>query len=161
MPSRKPAGSSRKMSKAEDLYHKIIIQHNKAPLNAGHMESCTHRAEGYNPVCGDQLIIYLKVKRGVIENITVEADTCAIARASASMMTDKIKGKSIEEFEELRKEFEDLLAGRLDPDRDAHELGDLKYLVGVRKYPNRLKCADLAWQTLKGALEGTSSVTTE
>jgi len=148
------------MSKTEDLYHNIIIQHNKAPLNAGHLESYTHRAEGYNPVCGDQLTVYLQVKDNIIEDITVEADTCAIARASASMMTDNIKGKNLEEFEEVLKEFEDLLAGRLDPHKTNH-LGDLKFLAGVRQYPNRLKCADLGWQAVKGALEGKTSITTE
>lgn len=137
-----------------ELYQQVILEHNKKPRNFHPIENPSHAAEGYNPLCGDHLNIYLKVNNDqVIEDISFVGDGCAISRASASMMTTALKGKRIEEAKELFKQFHKLIIGELKPDRDPHTLGKLTIFSGVWQYPARTKCATLAWHTMRGALD--------
>ncbi len=146
----------------KELYQQVILEHNKKPRNFGKLSPSTHFAEGYNPLCGDHLMIYLDInKDNVVERISFEGDGCAISRASASMMTSAVKGKSVPEVLSLFQEFHDLVTGTLNPEEQAHHLGKLTIFSGIWQYPSRVKCAILAWHTLKGALEQKNSVSTE
>jgi len=136
-----------------ELYQQVILEHNKKPRNFHKIEGASHAAEGYNPLCGDHLNIYLQVNNGVIEDISFVGDGCAISRASASMMTTSLKGKSTEEAKKLFEQFHNLIIGELKPDRDANTLGKLTIFSGIWQYPARAKCATLAWHTMKGALD--------
>ncbi|HZP84627.1 MAG TPA: SUF system NifU family Fe-S cluster assembly protein [Chthonomonadaceae bacterium] len=148
------------MSDLRDLYQEVILDHNKRPRNFGKLEEATRKAEGYNPLCGDQVTVYLKLKEGVIEDIRFEGSGCAISKASASLMTSALKGKTTEEAARLFTEFHDLVTGESEADPD--ELGKLAVFSGVREFPARVKCASLAWHTLHAALENQDEpVTTE
>ena len=143
-----------------DLYQEIIIDHNRSPRNYREIEDPTQRAEGYNPLCGDRLKLYLRVKDGVIDDISFEGAGCAISVASASLMTEQIKGKTEEEAAGLFEQFHQLVtADEEAPPNPA--LGKLAALAGVRAYPARVKCATLAWHTLGSALAGENDATTE
>lgn len=136
------------MSDLLQLYQDIILSHNKRPKNYGTLEGFTHEASGNNPLCGDQVSVYWKIGDGGYEAIHFEAQGCAISRASASMMTELLSGKSNAEAKEY---FSVFLSGLQDPDLEAgmdEKLGDLVALSGVRKYPSRIKCATLAWHAL-------------
>ncbi len=147
---------------SEELYQQVILEHNRRPKNYVKLEPCTHHSEGYNPLCGDHLDVYLRVSpRGVIEEVTFLGDGCAISKASASMMTASIKGKTVDEARHLFDEFHHLLTKELDPEKDAHSLGKLTVFSGIWKYPSRVKCAVLAWRTMKGALDEEKTVATE
>lgn len=145
-----------------DLYQELIIDHGRHPRNFGVPEDYTHMLEGFNPLCGDKLAIYLKVADKVIEDIKFDGVGCAISVASASLMSERLKGKTTDEaialFEPVHK-----LVMTGDPGEDGEEnLGKLLMLGGVCEFPTRVKCATLAWHTLKGALEGESeSISTE
>lgn len=150
------------MSEVSDLYQQVILEHNKKPRNFRRLEPHTHMAEGYNPLCGDHLHVYLDVDAGgLIREASFEGSGCAISKASASLMTMAVKGLSVDKAQKLIAEFHGLLTKKLDPDQDAHELGKLKIFSGIWQYPARVKCAALAWHALRGAIEQKQTVSTE
>jgi len=145
------------MSELNDLYQEVILDHSKNPRNHRKPESFSQTADGYNPLCGDRLTVYLVVKDGVIEDVAFEGSGCAISTASASMMTQTLRGKSVEEGEILFEKFHALLTGSDEP---AEDLGKLVIFSGVRNFPVRVKCATLAWHTVKAALESRPEMAT-
>jgi nitrogen fixation NifU-like protein len=137
----------------KDLYQEVIVDHNRSPRNFGPMEDADRKLEGFNPLCGDRLTLYLKMDGDRISDIRFDGHGCAISVASASLMTEAMKGKTVAEAESLFETFHDLLTtDRQEPDLD--KLGKLAALAGVRDYPTRVKCATLCWHTLHSALEG-------
>ena len=150
------------MSDIGELYQQVILDHNKKPRNFRELDDPTATAEGYNPLCGDQLKLYVKVDaEGRIEDVSFVGSGCAISKASASMLTVNVKGKTVEEATTLFEEFHRLVMGQLDP-ADENHLGRLTIFAGVKEYPARVKCASLAWHTLRAALQGTQDkVSTE
>ena len=148
------------MSELTDLYQEVILDHNKKPRNFRKMEDANRHADGYNPLCGDQIQLYVKVEDGVIRDIGFQGSGCAISKASASLMTSTLKGKSEKEADELFERFHRLVTK--DEAADPEALGKLAVFSGVREFPARVKCASLAWHTLRAALEGKQDkVTTE
>jgi len=139
------------MSDLRDLYQEVIIDHSRRPRNFGPLAQHNHRAEGFNPLCGDRLTLYLKVSDGIIEAASFEGVGCAISTASASLMTEALKGKPVAQAEALFAGFHALLTGEPAPP-DAAPLGKLQVLAGVQEFPARIKCATLAWHTLNAAL---------
>ena len=148
------------MAGLSDLYQEILLEHNSKPRNFKKVEDANQTADGYNPLCGDQITLYLKVVDGVINDVGFQGTGCAISRASASMMTQSIKGQSIEKAEEIFDAFHHMIT-EPDGELDYDTLGDLETLSGINQYPTRIKCAVLAWHTMKAALSGDSEVTTE
>ena len=145
-----------------ELYQQVILEHNKKPKNYRVMEDATHKAEGYNPLCGDQLNVFLKIDSDkVITDVSFEGEGCAISKASASLMTGSLKGKTIEEAKKLFEQFHSLVTGRLDPEKDSNVLGKLTIFSTLWHFPSRVKCASLSWHTMKGALDDQQSITTE
>lgn len=146
-----------------ELYQEVIIEHNKSPRNFRKIPAATHEAEGYNPLCGDHLHVYVHVQDPgeVIDDVSFEGDGCAISKASASLMTTSLKGKTREEANVLFDQFHRLITGELHPDRDPNALGKLTVFSGIWHFPARVKCASLCWHTMKGALEKVKTVTTE
>ena len=149
------------MSELSELYQQVILDHNKKPRNFHKLENANRTAEGYNPLCGDQLNVYLELENEQIKDIGFEGSGCAISKASASMMTQSVKGKSKPEAEQLFDEFHRMATGELDEENDPNHLGKLKIFAGVREFPARVKCATLSWHTLHAALEGQEKVSTE
>lgn len=148
------------MSELRELYQDVILEHSKAPRNYRELQNANHQAEGYNPLCGDHFTVYLDLVGDKIQDVSFQGSGCAISKASASMMTQSVKGKSKEEAEKLFEQFHKLVTGTVNGDRDA--LGKLAVFAGVSEFPVRVKCATLAWHTLQAALEGKQdSVTTE
>ena len=139
----------------DDLYQEIIIDHSKRPRNCHTMDDANHRAEGYNPLCGDQLKLFLKLEDDVVKDVSFVGSGCAISPASASLMTESLKGKSREEALKLLDKFHELLTTDTPVTK---ELGKLVVFCGVRDYPARVKCATLAWHTLKSALTSEADV---
>jgi len=136
-----------------ELYQEMILEHNKKPRNFKELDAPTHSAEGYNPLCGDHLHIYLHVNSDkIIDDISFTGDGCAISKASASMMTVALKGKNIDQVNTLFDQFHKLIVGEIKPDRDPNALGKLSVFSGIWQFPARVKCASLSWHTLKGAL---------
>ncbi|TVT49623.1 MAG: SUF system NifU family Fe-S cluster assembly protein [Denitromonas halophila] len=133
-----------------ELYQEVIFDHNRQPRNFHDMPDADHHADGHNPLCGDQLTVYLRINNDVIEDVSFVGHGCAISTASASLMTEAVKGKTVAEVEALFKDFHALLT-ETPPDRD---FGKLAVLTGVREFPARVKCATLAWHTLHNALIG-------
>ena len=144
-----------------DLYQQIILEHNKKPRNFKELDGATHFAEGYNPLCGDHLKIYLIIKNNIVEDVSFIGDGCAISKASASMMTQTLKGKNIEEAKILFDQFQKLIKGELNPQKDKNVLGKLTIFSGIWHYPARVKCASLSWHTMNGALEKKAKISTE
>jgi nitrogen fixation NifU-like protein len=138
-----------------ELYQETILDHSKRPRNARALEDANRRAEGYNRLCGDKCKLYLKENDGVIENIAVEGSGCAISTASASLMTEALKGRTVAEAENLAARFHELLTKEA---VDSGDLGKLAVFSGVREFPARVKCATLAWHTLRAALESSGKV---
>lgn len=138
-----------------DLYQEIILEHSKAPRNYRKPATANQEAEGFNPLCGDRCTVYLDLEDGAIKDIGFEGSGCAISRASASMMTQTVKGKSRAEAEKIFNQFHKLVTGEGDAISKAAELGKLAAFAGVSKFPARVKCATLAWHTLQSALLGT------
>ena len=138
------------MSGLRDLYQEVILDHNKRPRNFRALAPSTHHADGYNPLCGDKVTVYLNIDDGIIQDIAFQGSGCAISTASASLMTEALKGKPVVEVEPLFEEFHDVVTGTAEP---SPALGKLAILAGVRDYPARVKCATLAWHTLRAALE--------
>lgn len=136
-----------------DLYQEVILDHNKKPRNFGALEGADRRVEGFNPLCGDRYTIYLKLDRNVIRDIRFEGHGCAISKSSASIMTTKLKGKTKEEAEAIFEQFHQLVTGK-SRSADAAALGSMAVFANVSEYPARVKCASLAWHTMKAALEG-------
>jgi nitrogen fixation NifU-like protein len=149
------------VSDPRELYQQVIIEHNKKPRNFGDLEPCTHQAHGLNPLCGDDIVLKLVVKDGVVEDIRFQGHGCAISKASSSLMTVGVKGKSIREAEVLVEQFREMIRGRLDPARDANVLGRLSLFQGVKDLPSRVKCAVLPWATLHSAIHGEDTTSTE
>ena len=149
------------MAGLSDLYQEILLEHNSKPHNFKTLEEVSHTSEGYNPLCGDQISLFLKVVDGVIDDVGFQGTGCAISRASASMMTQSINGQTLEKAEEIFEAFHYMITepgGELDLDT----LGDLETLSGVNEYPTRIKCAILAWHTMKAALsDDSTAVSTE
>lgn len=149
-------------SSKRDLYQEVILEHHKKPRNFRKIEKPTHWAEGYNPLCGDHLHVYLHISADqVIDDISFEGDGCAISRASASMMTAALKGKKVDEAEVLFKEFHRLITGTLNPEKEENHLGKLAIFSGIWHYPARVKCASLSWHTMHGAMNKEKTVSTE
>jgi nitrogen fixation protein NifU and related proteins len=143
----------------DDLYQETILDHSKRPRNHHPMNDANRQAEGYNPLCGDKLKLYLKMDGDVVQDASFEGAGCAISTASASLMTESLKGKTREEALKLLDKFHELLTTDTPASRD---LGKLVVFCGVREYPARVKCATLAWHTLKSALnDAKEPVTTE
>ena len=146
----------------DELYQQTILEHNRNPRNFKKLEGATHVAEGYNPLCGDHLWVYVKVNDlGIIEEAAFEGSGCAISKASASMMTVALKGKNIDEAIVLFNEFHQLVMGELKPDERPNALGKLAVFSGIWQYPARVKCASLSWHTMHGALQKSKTVSTE
>jgi nitrogen fixation NifU-like protein len=146
----------------DELYQQTILEHNRSPRNFKKLEGATHTAEGYNPLCGDHLWVHMKVNpNGIIEEVAFEGSGCAISKASSSMMTTALKGKTIQEATVLFDEFHNLATGQLKPDQQPNHLGKLTVFSGIWQYPARVKCAVLPWHTMHGALKKAKSVSTE
>lgn len=141
------------MSELEDLYQEIVLEHYSRPRNFQRLEGANRSAQGYNPFCGDKITIYLKVEDGVIADVGFQGSGCVISRASASLMTESIKGKSQEEAEEIFRSYHNMLTRPPGSDFDHEKLGDLEILAGVSEFPIRIKCAVLSWHTMRAALE--------
>lgn len=149
------------MSDLRDLYQEVIFDHNRNPRNFYRMDGANRTAEGFNPLCGDRLTLYLKVEDGRIAEVSFQGSGCAISTASASLMTEALKGLSIEEADRMFHGFHDLITQEHGGDVTV-DLGKLEVLSGVREFPTRVKCATLAWHTLNAALEDKDEpVTTE
>ena len=150
------------MFDAQDLYQEIVMDHNRRPRNFGSIADSTSSSEGFNPLCGDQVTVFLKVSDEIVEDVSFEGVGCAISKSSASMMTEGVKGKSVEEALTVFQAFRRMLTTTSDQVEDSEVLGDLEILKGVSQYPTRIKCATLSWHTLQAALQGSGSdVSTE
>ena len=149
------------MSELSELYQQVILDHNKKPRNFHKLEGANHHADGYNPLCGDQLTVYLQLDGDTVTEVAFEGSGCAISKASASMMTVAVKGKSRQEAENLFDEFHRMVTGELDEEASPNALGRLKIFAGVREFPVRVKCATLPWHTLRAAFDDARPVTTE
>jgi nitrogen fixation protein NifU and related proteins len=149
------------MSELSELYQQVILDHNKKPRNFHKLETANHSAEGYNPLCGDHLTVYLNLEDDLVKDIGFEGSGCAISKASASMMTQAVKGKSKEQAENLFQEFHSMVTGALDEETQENSLGNLKIFAGVREFPVRVKCASLPWHTMHAALNEQEQVSTE
>ena len=150
------------MSELRELYQEVILDHSKHPRNFGKLESCNHHGEGFNPLCGDHITIYLTIKDDTISEVRFEGTGCAISTASASMMSENLRGKTRQEVEELFQRFHNLVTGASQETLECAGLGKLAVFSGVREFPVRVKCATLAWHTLISALHNDAkSVSTE
>jgi nitrogen fixation NifU-like protein len=149
------------MSELSELYQQVILDHNKKPRNFHKLEAANRTAEGYNPLCGDQLTVYMELKDEVVKDVSFEGSGCAISKAAASMMTQSVKGKTKQEAETLFNEFHRMVTGELEIDETPNNLGRLTIFAGVRDFPARVKCASLSWHTMHAALKGEGVVSTE
>jgi nitrogen fixation NifU-like protein len=148
------------MSELRDLYQEVILDHNRRPRNCYAMSCANRTADGHNPLCGDTVKVYLRIDDGRIDEISFQGSGCAICTASTSLMTESVKGKTVEQATELFREFHDMLTGVAA--EQGLDLGKLQVFEGVREYPVRVKCATLAWHTLKAAIDNRDdSVSTE
>ena len=145
------------MTDLQDLYQELILDHGRRPRNFRALDGATRSAEGYNPLCGDKVKIFVKMDGDIVKDISFEGAGCAISTASASIMTETLKGKTRLEAEELFQTFHDLVTGR-QAQLDAPELGKLAVFSGVSEFPIRVKCATLSWHTLRAALNGEAEV---
>jgi nitrogen fixation NifU-like protein len=147
------------MSDLTQLYQEVILDHNKSPRNYRKCDDCNHESEGFNPLCGDHLWVYLNLENDKIKDISFQGSGCAISKSSASLMTSILKGKSKEEAEKLFEVFHKVVTSKVGEEIELSELGKLAVFAGVRDYPARVKCASLAWHTMLNALhekEGTT-----
>lgn len=142
------------MPDLRELYQQVIIEHSRNPRNFRELGAASHHAEGYNPLCGDQITVYVEVEGDRVKDVAFKGSGCAISKASASLMTAAIKGKTIAEAEEMFARFRSMVTSERDAEIDEEALGKLAVLSGVREFPVRVKCATLAWHTLRAALEG-------
>ena len=142
------------MSDLRDLYQDVILDHSKRPRNYRKLADATYTAVGHNPLCGDKLAVYLQVTDGVVREATFQGDGCAISKASASMMTEAVHGKTVAEAEAIFESFQKLLTASCDAELPDEDMGKLEAFSGVREFPARVKCATLAWHTVHSALAG-------
>ena len=149
------------MEDLSDLYQEIILSHNKRPRNSDPLDPSTGQADGNNQLCGDKLTVHVRNTQSLLEAVSCDTDGCAISRASGSIMTTMVEGKLITEVEKLIEETKLLLTGEDEPEVDLVQHGDMAALIGVRKFPARIKCATLAWHALEAALRGNDEATTE
>ena len=136
-----------------DLYQDVIIEHSKRPRNFRSLGDAAHKADGYNPLCGDTVTVYLTLDGDVVKDVSFQGHGCAISTASASVMTETVKGKTRAQVEELFRTFHELVTGKA-PDADPDRLGKLAVFAGVSEFPVRVKCATLCWHTARAAMEG-------
>ena len=148
------------VSDLSDLYQEILLEHNRRPRNFRTLDDATHQADGYNPLCGDEISLQLKVDSDKVDDVGFQGHGCAISRASASLLTQAVKGATPEQAMAMFDEFHRMLT-EPDAELDVDLLGDLEMLAGVIAYPTRIKCAILAWHTLKAAMAGEAVATTE
>ena len=146
------------MSELNDLYQEVILEHNKNPRNFREIDGADKVAEGFNPLCGDQLKLYLAMENDTVKDVAFKGSGCAISKASASMMTDSIKGKTLSEARGMFEQFHQMVTGNADPLAHPERLGKLAVFEGVRHYPARVKCASLAWHTLRSAVDAKDEV---
>jgi nitrogen fixation NifU-like protein len=149
------------MPELDDLYQEIILDHNRRPRNFGVLKDATHHADGHNPLCGDEITVFAHIEGDRIAEITFDGQGCAISKASGSLMTQRLKGRTLAEAREIMRDVRSLLTGPEGAEPDLEKLGDIAALAGVRKFAVRVKCATLAWHTLEAALEGKADVSTE
>lgn len=149
------------MSDLSDLYQEVILEHNKNPRNFREIENADRTADGNNPLCGDALRVYVSLEDDTVKDVAFKGSGCAISKASASMMTQTVKGKTRDEAETLFDEFHRMVTGGLDVQTDENHLGRLKIFAGVLEFPARVKCASLSWHTLNAALRGEAEISTE
>jgi nitrogen fixation protein NifU and related proteins len=142
------------MADLRDLYQEVILDHHKKPRNFHKLEHANRQADGYNPLCGDKLSVFLQIENGVVKDIAFIGTGCAISTASASMMTESLKGKSESEARAIFERFHQLVTNHSESTPDLATLGKLAVFSGVREYPVRVKCATLAWHTMRAALDG-------
>ena len=147
------------MSDLSDLYQEVILDHNRRPRNFHAIPDATWTADGYNPLCGDRLRLYVKLEGDTISDLSFEGSGCAISKASASLMTDELKGQTLAAARALFERFHAMIT--TPPDQPVEDLGKLTALAGVREFPVRVKCASLAWHTLKAAMEHETQASTE
>lgn len=145
-------------SELRELYQEVIVDHAKRPRNFRKLAGANRTAEGFNPLCGDKVTVYARVEDGVVRDVSFEGAGCAISTASASMMTEQLKAKSLKQVEALAERFHELVTSPPDAAADAPELGKLAVFAGVREFPTRVKCATLVWHSLKAALKGDHAV---
>ena len=141
----------------KELYQEVILDHNKQPRNFGELDNCTNKASGFNQLCGDKIDLYLIIKDNIIQEVKFNGKGCAISKASASIMTTILKGKTTDEARALFEEFHKIVTSPTDEDFDEIELGKLAVFAGVREFPARVKCASLAWHTLINALDNNNN----
>lgn len=149
------------MSELSDLYQEVILEHNKNPRNFREIETADRKAVGNNPLCGDALQVFVEIYADTIKDVSFKGSGCAISKASASMMTEAVKGKSLDQALILFDEFHRMVLGELDVENDDNHLGKLRVFAGVLEFPARVKCASLSWHTLKAALKGEEEISTE
>ncbi len=150
------------MSDMRELYQEVILDHHKHPRNFGRLANANRRAEGFNPLCGDRVTVYANIDGIAIRDLSFEGSGCAICMASASVMTDSLMGKSVDEADRMFVEFHDLVTGESAQRPDLDALGKLAVFMGVREFPVRVKCATLPWHALRAALKDSEkAVTTE
>lgn len=147
------------MSGLNELYQEVILDHNKRPRNFRTIAPASHHAAGHNPLCGDRLSLYVQVSDDTIEDVAFQGSGCAISKASASLMTDAVKGQTLQAAHDLFDRFHAMVT--TPPDQPVENMGKLSVLAGVREFPVRVKCASLCWHTLKAALERKEETTTE
>lgn len=149
------------MTNLEALYQEVILDHNRKPRNFRVMDNADARIEGRNPLCGDQITLFLKLDGDRVADVSFQGQGCAVSKSSASLMTAAVKGKTVAETRELFTRFHDMITGKL-PDAEREKMGSLAALGGVSKFPIRVKCASLAWHALKSALDqGPAEITTD
>jgi len=148
------------VSNLEALYQEVILDHNRKPRNFREMEHADRHVEGRNPLCGDQVTVWLKLDGDKVADVSFKGVGCAVSKSSASIMTQTVKGKSIAETKQLFEKFHDMITGKM-TDAQREQMGSLAALGGVSKFPLRVKCASLAWHALKSALDGGGEVSTE
>ncbi|NNE66114.1 MAG: SUF system NifU family Fe-S cluster assembly protein [Pyrinomonadaceae bacterium] len=149
------------MSELNELYQEVILDHNKNPRNFREIENADKHADGNNPLCGDKIKVYAMVDGDVVTDVAFTGSGCAISKASASIMTQTLKGKTVEEAESIFNEFHKMVTGELDVETDDHNLGKLRIFAGVLEFPARVKCASLSWHTINAALHGEEEISTE
>ena len=152
------------MSELTDLYQELILDHNRRPRNRGALDQPDHAAEGFNPLCGDRVLIEVNVREGVIDDVRFDGKGCAISTASASLMSEAVKGKTLVAARRLFDQFHEMLTnddGGAPGDKSYGDgLGKLEAFAGVRRFPTRVKCATLAWHTLTAAIDGDDAIVT-
>jgi nitrogen fixation protein NifU and related proteins len=148
------------MADLRDLYQEVILDHNKRPRNFRALDEADRHAEGFNPLCGDRLTVYVKLDGDVVRDVSFVGAGCAISKASASLMTDSVKGKTLAEARALFEAFHKMVTSDVTTGADLEGLGKLEVLCGVREFPARVKCASLAWHTLRAAIEASDEPAT-